>query len=105
MFSLPLLRPQAHSHPASQDEGASAGGASAVGGYRAYRERMKKNAGAGAVRQSATISYWTKVVVLLRHATSTLLEARVPAVIIMTLLKQLLFFVNVKIINGLVTVN
>ncbi|CAI5502052.1 unnamed protein product, partial [Closterium sp. Naga37s-1] len=47
------------------------------------------------------VNYWANVVVTLKQVTATLAANHVPAVVVDALLRQLLFFVNVKIVNGL----
>ncbi|CAI5519231.1 unnamed protein product [Closterium sp. Naga37s-1] len=89
--------------PAAGDAAAGKGGKAGGGGGRRLargRARGGGRSGAAMVRKHV-VNYWANVVVTLKQVTATLAANHVPAVVVDALLRQLLFFVNVKIVNGL----
>ncbi|GJP48240.1 hypothetical protein CLOM_g7505, partial [Closterium sp. NIES-68] len=85
--------------------GAGAGGAGKAGGGGGRRLARARARGGGrsgaALVRKHVVNYWANVVVTLKQVTGVLLANHVPAVLVDALLRQLLFFVNVKIVNGL----
>ncbi|CAI7782521.1 unnamed protein product [Closterium sp. NIES-53] len=107
-FALPSQESQdaaaeAEGDQAAGDAAAGKGGKAGGGGGRRLargRARGGGRSGAAMVRKHV-VNYWANVVVTLKQVTATLAANYVPAVVVDALLRQLLFFVNVKIVNGL----
>ncbi|CAI7883563.1 unnamed protein product [Closterium sp. NIES-53] len=120
-FALPSQESQdaaaeAEGDQAAGDAAAGKGGKAGGGGGRRLargRARGGGRSGAAMVRKHVVnywanvvvtlkqVNYWANVVVTLKQVTATLAANYVPAVVVDALLRQLLFFVNVKIVNGL----
>ncbi|CAI5480733.1 unnamed protein product [Closterium sp. Yama58-4] len=104
-FALPSQEAavEAEGDPAAGDTvGGKAGKAGGGGGRRLARAKARAGGRSGAAMvRKHVVNYWAKVVVTLKQVTATLAANHVPAVVVDALLRQLLFFVNVKIVNGL----
>ncbi|CAI5509493.1 unnamed protein product, partial [Closterium sp. Naga37s-1] len=103
-FALPSqdAAAEAEGDQAAGDAAAGKGGKAGGGGGRRLargRARGGGRSGAAMVRKHV-VNYWANVVVTLKQVTATLAANHVPAVVVDALLRQLLFFVNVKIVNG-----
>ncbi|CAI5530892.1 unnamed protein product [Closterium sp. Naga37s-1] len=102
------FNPQARGAEVEAGEGAEAGENGGKGaGIPPAGARGRGRGGRALQRNAATavrkhiMSSWTNVVITLRHIIGNLVANHVPAALMDALIRQLLFFVNMKIFNSL----